>query len=279
LAEIMGVNDGTIRKWSSQKDTPLWANYFIETILENKNLKNKFDKLFYSKLNCKNCALYNKDNPVCNFGKKFEKNLKDYLEELKSIGSFSLKNMFSTISITKSLKSLKSSKNLSVAETIEYSIRIYKLVQKYNFKYEIDNTFERCFLNGLNPDILANILLNHIKNSLEAGSNVIKFKFEEYFYDKEKDHDFIKFKIIDNGKGIKKEMQSRIYDLNVSTKSEDLNKKHERGFGLYISKSLLQFYNGDENLVYSSPNGSIFNLIIPVKHCTLNASKEKKETL
>jgi DNA-binding XRE family transcriptional regulator len=45
LAEIMGVNDGTIRKWSSQKDTPLWANYFIETILENKNLKDKFKKV------------------------------------------------------------------------------------------------------------------------------------------------------------------------------------------------------------------------------------------
>jgi signal transduction histidine kinase len=235
--------------------------------LADPNIKNNFDRIFYSALNCENCKLYNKNNPACRFRKKNNKNLDLYLEELKNIAQFSLKNMFSTIQITKSLKSLKMARNLSVYETIEYSIRIYKMVQKYNFKFEIDKSFEKCFLNGLNPDLLTNILLNHIKNSLEAGATIIKFIFDEYFYDKDKNHDFISFYIIDNGKGIPKHIVPYIYELNVSSKGSK-NNESSRGFGLYISKSILQFYDGDEELQYTSVKGTIFKLTIPVKHCS-----------
>jgi len=37
LAELMGVNDGTVRKWSSQAEPPEWAIKFTDTLLKNKD--------------------------------------------------------------------------------------------------------------------------------------------------------------------------------------------------------------------------------------------------
>ncbi len=39
LAEMMGVNEGTTRQWSSKGECPEWAVKFIETLTENR--KNK----------------------------------------------------------------------------------------------------------------------------------------------------------------------------------------------------------------------------------------------
>ena len=47
LAVLMGVNDGTIRKWSSQTKPPEWGIAFLNTILKNKDLNEKLNK-FYS---------------------------------------------------------------------------------------------------------------------------------------------------------------------------------------------------------------------------------------
>lgn len=38
LAERMGVNDGTIRKWASQTEPPDWGVKFLRLLLENKKI-------------------------------------------------------------------------------------------------------------------------------------------------------------------------------------------------------------------------------------------------
>jgi len=42
LAERLGVNDGTIRKWSSQTEPPEWGVNFLHTLLKNKELEDKY---------------------------------------------------------------------------------------------------------------------------------------------------------------------------------------------------------------------------------------------
>ncbi len=43
LASLMGVNDGTIRKWSSQTEPPEWGLKFLQLLLENKQIKDKYE--------------------------------------------------------------------------------------------------------------------------------------------------------------------------------------------------------------------------------------------
>jgi len=44
LAERLGVNDGTVRKWASQTEPPEWAVKFLHLLLEKERLKERLDK-------------------------------------------------------------------------------------------------------------------------------------------------------------------------------------------------------------------------------------------
>lgn len=107
-----------------------------------------------------------------------------------------------------------------------------------------------------NADLL-NILLNHIKNSLEANSNKIYITFESFYKGK------LRIRIIDNGNGIKESSQKNIFEPNFSTK--DIENQGIRGNGLYLNKSILRSAGGDVKLIDSSKYGSTFELIIPAK--------------
>jgi len=50
LAEKLGVNDGTIRKWASQSEPPEWGIKFMEILSENKALQERVSK-FQTALN------------------------------------------------------------------------------------------------------------------------------------------------------------------------------------------------------------------------------------
>jgi transcriptional regulator with XRE-family HTH domain len=45
LARQMGVSDSTVRHWNSNNDFPDMAKNFMQLILENSELKNKFKKV------------------------------------------------------------------------------------------------------------------------------------------------------------------------------------------------------------------------------------------
>jgi len=44
LAERLGVDDGTVRKWSSSGKTPTWAINFINCLIEKKECEEKLQK-------------------------------------------------------------------------------------------------------------------------------------------------------------------------------------------------------------------------------------------
>ncbi len=45
LAERMGVNEGTVRNWSSRGEIPEWADKFINLMLENRKYKEIYETL------------------------------------------------------------------------------------------------------------------------------------------------------------------------------------------------------------------------------------------
>jgi len=242
-----------------------------EKIIQDLKLIFYGDKKLVDK--CNHCG-ENCDKFVKEYYNFYNKNLNDYAKELKKLSDLTLKNMFNTLKITKDLKSFKyNTKEIAIYDVIEHAVKIYLMIQKYKFNYKIDPRLKYCYLNGLGPDVLINIILNHVSNSLEAQSNYISFELNEYF--KKNNRNFISFYIIDNGTGIPKDKQPFIYKLNFSTK---INSEEPRGFGLYLCKQLLNYYKGDEKLIYSDKDGTIFELIIPVKYCNEERIKERRRS-
>ena len=255
----------------SVKNIIMEYHYILNLLksLARQDGKRAIDRIYYQKpKNCLLCSNFGSEGIPCKYYNRYDKPLTDLLVELQNISKISIKNMYNTIEITKGFKSIKNiNEEVNVYDTIEQAVLIYNMIQKYKFKFNIDQKLKKCYLNGLNPDILINILLNHIKNSLEANASLITFKFikQEIKNINNKEKTFIIFEIIDNGIGIPKDKFDKIYEFEYSTKEENINKL--RGVGLYISREVLRYYRGDEKLKSTSSNGTIFEINIPVKYC------------
>jgi signal transduction histidine kinase len=111
-------------------------------------------------------------------------------------------------------------------------------------KYKTDTKYIK---NG----VLTGIILNHFKNSVEANATNINIVFNKF----EKNN--CSFYIADNGNGIDKNIQHKIFKENESTKETE-----SRGNGLYINKLLLEESEGYVKLIESSNNGTIFEISI-----------------
>jgi len=241
--------------------------------LGDKNGNSDIDKIIFPSKkpsSCKHCSIYNEDSELCKFYSWYGKSLPEILEEFRNLSSISLNQIFKTLEIIKDLKSLKQeNQSIVVYDVIEQSIRIFYLMRKYKFDYKIDENLKKCYLNGLNPEIFSNIIMNHIKNSLEANATYIQILFQGYI--EEKGKKFIIIEIIDNGNGIPNEILDKIYEIDFSTKSKTENS----GVGLYLSKQILQYYGGNEKVKFTNEDGTIFCLKIPVRLCDLKLENPK----
>jgi len=98
---------------------------------------------------------------------------------------------------------------------------------------------------GMSNGFFLNTMINHIKNSLEAGCDRLELKVYE-ITDKD-----VYIDIVDNGSGISQKIKDRLFELDVTTKNSKLNK---RGSGLYINKILLKNkYHSDVSFISSHP--------------------------
>ncbi len=112
-------------------------------------------------------------------------------------------------------------------------------------------------------DIIADLVkLTQILNNLL--SNAIKFTNENskiYVNVCREDANLV-VKVIDEGLGIKPEMQSSIFDAFVS---ENVKHFESSGLGLSIGKRLAEICGGSLTLLSSSDKGSVFALTFPLK--------------
>jgi two-component system, NtrC family, nitrogen regulation sensor histidine kinase NtrY len=98
---------------------------------------------------------------------------------------------------------------------------------------------------------LRRLFINLIRNSIQASSTIIDLSVLN-------EEDNISIYVSDNGEGIPREFQSRIFEKNFTTKVKGM------GIGLKLIKKYLEDINGRITLVESSPNGTVFNIRIPV---------------
>lgn len=99
----------------------------------------------------------------------------------------------------------------------------------------------------------SNVLINLLYNAIDATANNGKITVSA----EETEEGMIKIEIADNGTGIAKEQQNRIFEQGFTTKPTG------SGLGLYISKKSLSDMYGELNLVKSDENGTTFEVKIP----------------
>lgn len=120
-----------------------------------------------------------------------------------------------------------------------------------NTRFEVSNQFHGDILADENK--LLNVLINLFYNAIDAvkENGVIKVKTQET------EDNMLKIFITDNGCGIEKVMQDKIFDEGYTSK------KSGSGLGLYISREAMKEQYGDLKLANSDENGTTFEVSVP----------------
>ena len=173
----------------------------------------------------------------------------------------SSEQIYAVLEKMKGFKHLRySNGNKTLKDIIDGGFKIIN-ISNTNFEYKVDQKLQN-FRIGTehshklkNADLLS-IILNHIKNSLEANASKIFILFAKF------ENDFIYIRIIDNGNGIPEKAQKNIFAANFSTKDSD---NGIRGNGMYLNKQILLNAEGDIKLISSSNKGTTLELKIPAQ--------------
>lgn len=100
------------------------------------------------------------------------------------------------------------------------------------------------------PRLLKQVLLNLVKNALEAGADRVELTIAP-------DKKQLMVTVKDNGSGIDKKTAANIFKPYVSTKTKGM------GLGLHIVLKILKALHGNIDLVSRSPGSTLFKIQIP----------------
>lgn len=109
-----------------------------------------------------------------------------------------------------------------------------------------------------NAEDIERLMLNIISNSVKFTG-----KGGEIFVDLDYDKDFVYIRVKDNGIGIPKDLQERVFERFLQS-DKSLNRKNEgSGIGLALVKSIASLHNGKVYVESSNENGTVFTFEIP----------------
>ena len=101
---------------------------------------------------------------------------------------------------------------------------------------------------------MTRILNNLIKNSIQAARKGVPIEVTVEF--SEKNH-YCHLLIKDNGSGISKDIQNKIFEPNFTTKNSGM------GLGLAMVKKIIDDYKGKISY-FTSENGTTFEIKLPI---------------
>lgn len=119
--------------------------------------------------------------------------------------------------------------------------------RKVDFKMEADKEWRV----RSDKNLLKQILLNLVKNSIEADASAISVDFTLA-------DNHLTINVTDNGKGIDEKLAVSIFKPYISSKTKGM------GLGLYITHRLVQALAGDIVLVSHAPGSTRFTLTFPL---------------
>ncbi len=149
--------------------------------------------------------------------------------------------------------------HITIADSIHNTLKIVnKAIEDNAINLVIDNR-SSSYIETYSKE-LQQVLINLIKNSIDAlverreSNRFVKIESIEQGNE-------LKLKIIDNGGGIAKEIQPRIFEPYYSTKEE----KNGTGLGLYMSKTIIERHLDGSIYYEQTDDGSCFTLSLPLR--------------
>ncbi|WP_194945469.1 sensor histidine kinase [Limnohabitans sp. DM1] len=109
----------------------------------------------------------------------------------------------------------------------------------------------------LNPILFEQVILNLVKNSIQALDSITKNGKRIRIHVKG-EHGMLHIQVADNGPGIQPENVPRIFDSFFTTKPQGL------GIGLKLCRSVIERLNGRLTLKSNSPGGACFLICLPL---------------
>jgi len=231
----------------------------------------------------KDCAYKQYNRDIDKVSKEYITSIHLAIEQLEVVlnqmsETKQLKHSIGNISIYKLITNAVNTINTSSVTKLILEMRIEdkELLKKYAVKKPLSN------------GNMLNILNNHLSNSKDANSTIIRIKSEIT------KNDMLELYLGDNGKGIRNKYdeiitKDDVFNNGYSTKNnkgesiiikrtffnrvkefikhflKDENIKTGRGFGLFINKKILNKAGGNIELVDTSIKGTVFKLTIPIK--------------
>ena len=191
---------------------------------------------------------------------------KEYLNIVKRNTYKMLKLIDNLIDITR-LENKYFKINKENREIVNFIETVMGSIDKYAKQKDItlifDTNKEECIV-GVDPQALDRICINLISNAIKF-SPIGSFIYVTLMID-DKD---VKISVADNGLGISKEDQKKIFErFNQGSKK---NKHNGSGIGLDLVKSLVKLHDGRITLKSELNKGSNFTIILP------NTKLEKEE--
>jgi len=183
-----------------------------------------------------------------NFGKKFEKFSKSFVEQIESLSNIA--SEFSNFA--KMPDTLL--ENVNLREIIEESIEVFQSINRITITLE-DHTKSNTLVKG-DKDQLLRSFNNLIKNAVEAIPEYLDGKIEIIMKDHQDGQ--LHVQVIDNGKGIPEGLLERIFNPNFTTKSSGT------GLGLAFVKQAIENMLGTIRFETELNKGTTFYITIPL---------------
>lgn len=214
----------------------------------------------------------NDENNVCCYKYDECKIVLDDIGYMVELGDEAIDNIYDVIRPLGNYKKIEYSngdKNIymlavSAISMVKYSERYVNLNNMVYIDpklklYSLDHSL------GMHNGVLVTILINHIKNSLEANANNISIELKDitpkYLY----------VAITDDGDGIPPNVLNEIFNLNITTKGNI--SEYERGVGMYINKNMLNVkYDGDV-YVEKSVVGEGTTIVVKIRYVKYEIKK------
>ena len=104
-------------------------------------------------------------------------------------------------------------------------------------------------------ELIEQVLLNLVKNSIEACENVADPVIEVAALQDEKNLSLVRIEVKDNGSGVPEEILDKIFVPFYTTK------KQGSGIGLSLSRQIMKLHKGTLQMRSAEPNGTVFSLL------------------
>lgn len=120
--------------------------------------------------------------------------------------------------------------------------------------HEINIEIEKNLIIKVEPNLMQQVIFNLLNNASQAMQTSGKIWIRGF-----REGDKVKIEIEDNGPGISKDIENKIFDSFFTTKKEG----EGTGLGLNVCKSILESFSGDLNLSQSTKMGARFIITLP----------------